>query len=203
MRNIKDSSMGVSSFRIHAVLRNCLLLVFLPILLNFGTCTPREERALDDLNRRGVIVTYTLTHQCGTLAVAGNPNVPGPVTHQAGPFAVYTIDTIDNQRPEAVVFDFEASKLFLRSSATSRATNPPRTGGGTRIAPGTMWSTGGRVIIRIDPPSGAFPNPISGLSYELLAGNPPVFIFGRAAPGGIVRQDTCLMNALPSLADLP
>jgi len=203
MSSNQDICTRASSFRTGVLVKTCLLLILTPAVLNFSRCTPREERALDDLNRRGVIVSYTLTHQCGNLVVAGNPNQPGPVTHQAGPFAVYTIDSIDNQRPEAVVFDFEAGRLFLTASPSSRATNPPRTAGSTRIAPGTNWTTGGRVIIKLEPPTSPFPSPISGLGYERLPGNPPVFIIGRAAPTGVIRQDECLMTALPQLPDLP
>jgi len=192
-----------SSFQKGVFVRTCLLLILTPAVLNFGRCTPRQERALDDINRRGVVVSYTLTHQCGTLVVAGNPNRPGPVTRQAGPFAVYTIDSIDNRRPEAVQFDFEASKLFITGSPLSRATNPARTGGSTSIPPGTNWTTGGRVIIRLEPATTPFPSPISGLSYDLLPGNPPVLMIGRGAPGGVVRQDDCLLSVLPQMPDLP
>ena len=193
------------SFRKGALLRACLLLAFTPGVLNFGECTPREQRAIDDINQRGVTISYSLTHQCGTIVTSGNPAGPGPVVQAAGPFAVYTINSIENQRPAAVVFDFEANKLFLTTSPSSRATNLSQspTGGSTRVAPGTTWTTGGRVIVRLDPPTSSFPTATSGLEYQRLAGNPPVLMFARPSGTGVVRQDSCLLTILPALPDLP
>jgi hypothetical protein len=182
--------------------QTCLLLILTPAVLNFGQCTPREQRAIEDLNQRGVTISYSLTHLCGDIVTSDTPT---DVPRLVGRFAVYTINSIDNQRPAAVAFDFEAQKLFLTTSPNSRARRSTGSapGGSTRVAPGTIWTTGGRVIMRLDPITSPFPSATSGLEYQRLPGNPPVLMLARPSGTGVVRRDSCLQSTLPALPDFP
>ena len=159
-------------------------------------CSRTELRALDEVGRRGVVVNYSLVMRCGTLVVAGNPTTPGPVTHQAGPFLVYVINSIANEASGAEEFDFEASRLYVEPSTTSRA-SPARTGGSTTIPAGTTRTTPARVIMKIDPPT----SPTNSLRYEQIAGNAPVVLIHRARTPE--NRDSCTREQLPNLPDLP
>lgn len=181
------------------------LLILTPLVLNLDRCTPRQERAIEELNQRGVTILYSLTHQCGIIIRRGNPTGPPStdIGQSAGPFAVYTINSIDNQRPAAVAFDFEANQLFLSTSRESRAVlaSGSAATGGVRVAPGTIWTTGGLVIMKLEPPSSPYPSATSGLEYQRLPGNPPVLMLARPSGTGVVRRDSCLLSTLPALPD--
>lgn len=198
--NENSSQTRASSCLSRVLVRTCLVLLLAPMALGFSRCTESEQMALDDLNRRGVIIYYTLTHRCGNIIYSGNPNQPGPVSQRAGPYAVYTIDSIDNQRPEAISFEFQASKLFAPPSEQSRDI---RTGGRITVAPGATWTTGGRLIVKLNPSDSPFPNPGNGLRYERQSGDPPAFTIARHAPGGLIQRDSCRMEDLPTLPDFP
>lgn len=166
-----------------------------------GGCSERDQRAAEDFSRRGVTINYTQTHRCGTLVVAGQPNQPGPVTYQEGPLVVFTIDSIANQQPAAIPFQFEADRLFAKPSLSSRAIRVLRPEGTTVITPGTTWTTGGLVIIKLDPPDSPPPSPTTGLGYEQHGGDPPVLMIGRGRR--VTELDSCRLSDLPQLPVLP
>jgi hypothetical protein len=135
--------------------------------------------------------------RCGTLANA-SPNT-GPVGSGryllAGPFLVYKVQSIFNTGSAARSFYFNSGHLFLTEDPrvgrhVGPSSPPPED---FLVAAGTTWTSGGRVIFKVDH----YPSRTT-LEYHGDPSDPPVLLIAGSQGGALA--DVCRVDELPTPA---
>jgi len=166
-------------------------------MLSAGTCTPRQQRNWDALQRQGVVILYNLEKRCDNLATG--PANTGPVGPGrgliAGRFLVYRIQSIFNTATAAQDFEFDASLLFLEEDPRIRRDDSPHNPPGRPfvVRAGATWATGGRVVMKLE---NDYPSR-DALGYSREFGDPPVALIAGPSRAGPTAP-ACQIQQLPA-----